>query len=247
MIVNMAINRERVTVHTMNPIQGRGPVYYASLQRDTHIPTIEEAKGEESKHCLVSSLWNHLIAMKSPPGVRRQFPKGAAFPIQVARGLLGRPHLLVGAYRGPAISFSEGGEKVWAALSGDESDIGIDAAGADEFQKEYPFHRVFHPEELRHALRSTSGSLENASALIWSIKEAVVKALGCAFHLLEPREIIVYPAVGGDEYTFPVRLSGKALNRFPLAAHGGLWVRSFPQRKMWLSVALLNRRSAGNA
>ncbi len=103
----------------------------------------------------------------------------------------------VGGYRGPAISFSEGGGNVWAALCGDESDIGIDVAGTDEFQREYPFHRVFHAQELHHALRSTGGDLGKASALLWSIKEAVVKAMGCAFHLVDPRQITVYPSVRG--------------------------------------------------
>jgi len=155
---------------------------------------------------------------------------------------------MLGESRGPAISFSEGGGKVWAALSGDESDIGIDVAGTDEFQRGYPFHRVFHPQELRHALMLASGDLEKASAMLWSIKEAVVKALGCAFHLVAPRQIMVYPSaeglVGGNSgYTFPVGLSDKALMRFPIAAGRSLWVHSLPQRKMWLSVALLNRET----
>jgi hypothetical protein len=120
-------------------------------------------------------------------------------------------------------------------------------AGTDEFQKEYPFHRVFHPQELQHALRLAGGDLEKASALLWSIKEAVVKALGCAFHLVDPLQITVYPSAGEAEgvnggYTFPVGLSGKALMRFPIAAGRSLWVRSLPQRKMWLSIALLNRQ-----
>jgi hypothetical protein len=171
-------------------------------------------------------------------------------------------------------------------------------AGTDEFQREYPFHRVFHPEELEHALRLASGDLEKASALLWSIKEAVVKALGCAFHLVDPRQITVYRSVGGPigengGYTFPVGLSGKALVRFPIDFHGqargtslhtrrvksgnlcsehgeregeapaalpvegatrapviaagrSLWVRSLPRRKMWLSIALLNRRPTGH-
>jgi phosphopantetheinyl transferase (holo-ACP synthase) len=130
----------------------------------------------------------------------------------VVHSLLGRPHLLLGEYRGPAISFSEGGGNVWAALCGDESDIGIDAAGADEFQREYPFHRVFHTQERQHALRLAGGDLEMAAALLWSVKEAVVKALV----------------------------------RFPIAAGRILWVRSIPQRKMWLSIALLNRRPTGH-
>jgi phosphopantetheinyl transferase len=121
-------------------------------------------------------------------------------------------------------------------------------AGADEFHREYPFHRVFHPQEIQHALRLAGGDLGKASALLWSIKEAVVKALGCAFHLVDPRQITVYPsakgAAGGDGgYTFPVGLSEKALVRFPIAAGRSLWVRSFPQVKMWLSIALLSWQS----
>ena len=97
----------------------------------------------------------------------------------------------------------------------------------------------------------TGGDLEKASALLWSIKEAVVKALGCAFHLVDPRQIIVYPAavatVGENGwYAFPVELSGKALERFPIGANRSIWVRSLPQVKTWLSIALLNRRPPGH-
>ena len=247
----MAQDHDETTVHTMSPVHGRGPVFYASM------PCANETlKGcgttvAGDKHGLVTTLWDHLVATESPLWKRCQSSTRAAFPVQVVRSLLGRPHLLLGEYRGPAISFSEGGGNVWAALCGDESDIGIDAAGADEFQREYPFHRVFHPQELQHALRSAGGDLEMAAALLWSIKEAVVKALGCAFHLVDPRQITVYPpaagAVGGNGgHTFPVSLSGKALVRFPLAAGWTLWVRSVPQRKMWLSIALLNRKPTGH-
>jgi len=148
----------------------------------------------------------------------------------------------LGEYRGPAISFSECGGNIWAALCGDLSDIGIDVAGPDEFQKEYPFHRVFNDQELQHALRLAGGELGSASALLWSIKEAVVKALGCAFHLVDPLQINVYPSVAGGDlgYTFPVRLSRKALLRFPIDAGRSIWVRSLPHVKMWLSITLLN-------
>jgi phosphopantetheinyl transferase len=184
--------------------------------------------------------------MESPLWKRRQSATGTAFPIQLTRGLLGRPHLLLGQYRGPAISFSEGGGRVWAALSGDASDIGIDVAGVDEFPGEYPFHRVFNPQELEHALSLVDGDLGRASALLWSVKEAVVKALGCAFHLVDPRQIIVHPAAGkvaegNCGNTFTVGLSGKALMRFPMAGRS-LWVHSLPRQNMWwLSIALLDR------
>ena len=243
----------------MNPVHRRGPVFYASLPRDIETPTGQGTNGEDTRHRLVSVLWDHHRAAQETPHWKRwQSSTEAAFPIQVTRGLMGRPHLLVGEYRGPAISFSEGGGRIWAALCGDESDIGIDAAGPDEFRGEYPFHRVFQPQELHHAARVAGGDREAASALLWSVKEAVVKALGCAFHLVDPRQITVYPseevAAGGAAagpilencgYTFPVGLSGKALARVPVAACRSLWALSLPQGKMWVSIALLSWQSPG--
>ncbi len=245
---------QRLTVHSVSFSHGRGPVFYASLPCGPCAAEILKGcgtNGAGDKHLLVSILWDHLVAMEIPFREPCRSSNRAASPIQVVRGLLGRPHLLLGEYQGPAISFSEGGGRVWAALCGDESDIGIDVAGIDEFQREYPFRRVFHAQELQHALRLAGGDLEKAFALLWSIKEAVVKALGCAFHLVDPRQITVYPptegAVGGDGgYTFPVGLSGKALVRFPISASRSLWVRSLSQRKVWLSIALFNRRPTGH-
>jgi hypothetical protein len=231
----------------MSPAHGRGPVFYAFLPCASETLHACGANGAGDKHRLISTLWDHLVAMESPLWKHCQSSKRDAFPIQVVCGPLGRPQLLLGEYQGPAISFSEDGGNVWAALCADESDIGIDVAGADEFHREYPFHRVFHPQELQHAMRLAGGDLEKASALLWSVKEAVVKALGCAFHLVDPQQITVYPLAGetaGGEagYIFPVGLSGKALARVPIAAGRSLWVRSLPRRKMWLSIALLNRQ-----
>ncbi len=242
----MAQDHHEITVHNMSPVHGRGPVFYASMSCANETLKGCGTNGAGERHRLVCALWEHLAATESSLWNRCQASNRAAFPIRVVRGLLGRPHLLLGDDRGPAISFSEDGGKLWAALCGDESDIGIDAAGSDEFHGEYPFHRVFHPQELQHALMLTGGDLETASALLWSVKEAVVKALGCAFHLVDPRQITVYPSAGGAAgedggVTFPVGLSGKALARFPIAAGRSLWVRSLPRRKMWLSIALLNR------
>ena len=231
-----------ITVHAASFAHRGGPVFYASLPGSTAIFKGRRTNGSGDQLRLVSLLWDHLAAMESPLWKGFHSSHRAAFPMRVVRGPLGRPHLLLGEDRGPAISFSEGGGKVWAALCGDRSDIGIDVAGAAELHKEYPFHRVFHDQELQHALRLAGGELGNASALLWSIKEAVVKALGCAFHLVDPLQINVYPAVAGGDggYTFPVRLSGKALMRFPMGAGRSIWVRSLPQMKLWLSITLLN-------
>jgi hypothetical protein len=243
----VARDYQRLTVQAVSLVHGRGPVFYTSIPCANETLRGCGTNGAGEKERLVSSLWDRLAAMETPLWKRFQSSTRAAFPIQVVCGPLGRPHLLLGGYRGPAISFSEGGGKVWAALCGDGSDIGIDVAGHDEFQREYPFHRVFHSEELQHALRLADGDLEKASALLWSIKEAVVKALGCAFHLVDPRQITVYPSAGeplGENggYTFPVGLSGQALVRFPLGARGSLCLRSLPQGKTWISIALLNRQ-----
>ncbi len=240
----MAKDCQGLTVHAVSFVHRMGPVFYTSMPCSNETLKGRGPNGAGDKHRLVSTLWDHLVAMESSLWKSCRFSNRAAFPIHVVRGLLGRPHLLLGEYRGPAISFSQGGGKVWAALCGNESDIGIDVAGTDEFHREYPFYRVFHPQELQHALRLAGGDLEKASALLWSIKEAVVKALGCAFHLVDPRQITVYPSTGraiegNGGYTFPVGLSGKALVRSPITAGQSIWVRSLPQAKMWLSIALL--------
>jgi len=153
-------------------------------------------------------------------------------------------HLLLGECRGPAISFSEGGGKIWAALCGDESDIGIDAAGSDEFPSEYPFTGSSIPRAST-CPEGGGGDLEKASALLWSIKEAVARPWmwlpsrgSAADHRLSVGR-------GGRRVYFSVGLSGKALARVPAAAGRSLWhFRS--SGKMWLSIALLNWQSPGN-
>jgi len=240
----VAANSQDLIVHAESFDNRGGPVFYAFLPCSTQVFKRHRTGGSADKHHLISALWDHLAAMESPLWKCFHPSPGGAFPLHLARGPLGRPHLLLGEYRGPAISFSQGGGNLWAALCGDRSDIGIDVAGADEFQKEYPFQRVFNDRELQHALNLAGGDLGSASALLWSIKESVVKALGCAFHLVDPLEIDVYPAqaAGGGGYAFPARLSGKALTRFPVTAGRSIRVRSFPHSMMWLSIALLNIR-----
>lgn len=244
--VDVAKASQKVTVQAVSFLERRGPVFYASLPVAPETLKGCRTNGAGDRRRLVSSLWDHLgalMARESPLGKGGHASNRAAVPIRVVRDPLGRPHLRCGENRGPAISFSQGGGRVWAALYGYESDIGIDVAETDEFQGEYPVHRVFHGHELHHALRLAGGDLARASALLWSVKEAVAKALGCAFHLVGPREIHVYPAVGGDGgYTFPVGLSMKALGRFPLGTGRSIWVRSLPRAKMWLSIALLSRQ-----
>lgn len=247
----MAQDCQRITVHAMSPVHRMGPAFYASLPHETQTSKGRGTSGRETRRRLVSILLEHLVTMDSLHWKCRLSQDGGASTIQVVRDALGKPHLMLGQCRGPAISFSEGGGAVWAALCGDESDIGIDVAETDEFQGDYPFHRVFNAQELQHIRRLAGGDMEKASALLWSIKEAVVKALGCGFHLVEPRDIHVQPIADGDgEYTFGACLSGKALERLPIGAGRPIWVRSVPWAKGWLSIAFLNwqrRRGDGGS
>lgn len=251
MNVPTAHDRDGITVLTMDSICPCGPVLLASLpcrpEGTDDPPGGLETGGETAKLRLVSTLWKHLAASESPHWKHSTSSRRDDYPIKLVRGTLGRPHLQLGESRGPTISFSRGGGRVWAALCGDDSDIGIDVAEPGEFTGAYPVQRVFHPEELHHALDLADGDPEKAAALLWSIKEALVKALGCAFHLIDPRQIIVHPTSDGNGgYTFPVSLSGKALLRFPLTAGRHLRVRALPQGTSWLSVALVNRRPTGH-
>ncbi len=240
----MVTECQDITVHATRFAHQGELAFHVSLPGDGETGNGCEASRAVVQKRLVTTLWNHVGAMDNPRWLYRHVFDRAASSLQVAHSPLGRPQLWLGEVRGPAVSFSQGGGKIWAALCGDGSDIGIDVAAADEFQGEYPLHRVFHDQELHHARRLTGGAAAKAAALLWSIKEAVVKALGCGFHLVAPRQVHVSPSRGGGRgYTFPVSLSGKALMRYPLGVHRSILVRSYPLEGMWLSIALVHGQS----
>lgn len=85
------------------------------------------------------------------------------------------------------ISFSHLEDETWAVAATMPCRIGIDAARTLEFAGAYPFHKVFHPSELATGL---------PPACLWSMKEAVVKALGCGFDGLNPLDITLQPTEG---------------------------------------------------
>jgi phosphopantetheinyl transferase len=242
----VAQHRQEGIVQAVRLVPCGGVVFYASVRGNFASSTGCVTRRTESRRRLVTILWEHL-----------HFSNRVALPIRLVHDTLGRPHLLLGDHRGPSISFSTAGDQVWAALCGDESDIGIDVAGSAEFQEGYPVHRVFHAPELQTALELADGNLAKAAALLWSVKEAVVKALGCAFHLVDPRDIHVYPSAGEEGGplrqlrqthcrhaqggpAFSVRLTGKALVRFPMTDRRPIAVRSLHQAESWLSIAAVN-------
>ena len=247
----VAQDRQGVIVQAVRLVPCGGAVFYASARGNSaSFPGCATSR-TETRRRLVTILWEHLRATERLLGGHPHLSNRVTRPIRIVHDMLGRPHLLLGEHPGPAISFSTAGEEDWAALCGDESDIGIDVAGSAEFQEGYPVHRVVHAPELQTALELAGGDSAKAAALLWSIKEAVAKALGCAFHLVDPRDIHVSPSAGGkdgplrdaqDGPAFSVRLTGNALVRFPMADRRPIAVRSLPQAETWLSIAAVNWR-----
>jgi phosphopantetheinyl transferase len=159
---------------------------------------------------------------------------------------LGKPLLLLNDALGPNISFSHCNEITWAALASSDTDVGIDAERAEGFGADYPFRRVFHidepGDEFTPLLKHNGGNRSECAALLWSAKEAFVKALGCAFHLFSPLEVNVVPlALQSDRALLLVQLSDKGLERLVARRKSHVDISSFRIDGVWVSVAVANR------
>ena len=103
---------------------------------------------------------------------------------------LGQPRLFLSGQPGPAVSFSQAAGRIYAAMTC-TGQVGVDAAMPAEFEPGYPMARAFRPAELDWARPINGGDTAGAAALLWSLKEAAVKALGVGFHLLDPLAVEV--------------------------------------------------------
>jgi phosphopantetheinyl transferase len=117
--------------------------------------------------------------------------------------------------------------------------VGIDVAYPQEFAGAYPFSRAFGPQEM-DCVRDVAGQdTPRAAALIWSLKEAAVKAIGTGFNTHDPREVRVgNPRSGQSGIVFNVRVDEAVT----------AWAR--PEGKGWLAVAVIQRiteRSISNS
>lgn len=115
-------------------------------------------------------------------------PSNDSSSVTVDKNRLGRPVLALDGMPGPSISFAYHNRKVWGAMCEAPHQCGIDVASASEFDEKFPIRKVFWPQEITEAMQF-AGSVESALALLWSAKEAVVKAAGCGFHLVDPVEV----------------------------------------------------------
>ena len=116
----------------------------------------------------------------------------------------GAPRLLLGDRQGPSLSFSHGRERLWAALCS-TGGVGIDMAYPEEFADGYPFARAFRPEEMDWARELCHNDTGRGAALIWSAKEASVKATGYGFNRFDPLQVRVgAPLVKEQGFRFEV-------------------------------------------
>jgi phosphopantetheinyl transferase len=142
------------------------------------------------------------------------------------KNALGRPCLLIGDKPGPSLSFSHGEGRIWAAMC-DTGSVGIDVAYPEEFAGDYPFARAFRPEELDFARELCHNDTTRGLALIWSAKEASVKATGAGFNRLDPLDVRVgAPLLREQGILFEV-LADRPIS---------VWAKT--EGRGWLSVAL---------
>ena len=165
---------EDLTVHTVADLAPGSMVVFAST------PVMQGAK------IRLANLLLGAVA-RMDPGLRMLHTEN---DIYLHSTTLGQPLLLLGSKPGPSLSFSRDNDRIWAAMSS-KGYIGIDVAGFKEFYGEYPLTRAFLPEELKHAENYCPKDIPRAAALLWSLKEAAVKAIGTGFNRFDPLAVRV--------------------------------------------------------
>jgi len=198
------------TIHILSCLGFGGPVVYAFMESE-----------QGAKECLVEFLLNALARLEP----KWSFLLGRS-PISIKKGFLGRPHIFADDTTGPSLSFSHVAGQTWTALSGTGS-LGIDVAFPAEFNERYPYHRTFRNGEFESVLGFCDNNPVRAAALLWSLKEAAVKALGCGFNRFDPLEVQVGAPESWNDWLFLNVIAGRSLPA---------WARQVDQG--WLSIAL---------
>jgi phosphopantetheinyl transferase len=125
-------------------------------------------------------------------------PSYAENMLTLHKSTQGRPYLRLGDQPGPSLSFSHGKKRLWAAMSS-KGRVGIDVAYPEEFAADYPFARAFRPEELDSARTICHNDTARGAALIWSAKEASVKAIGAGFNRFDPLDVRVGTPISREQ------------------------------------------------
>lgn len=157
---------------------------------------------------------------------------------RVVSDRIGRPEVQLREGKKLSVSFSSCRNTEWAALATKGGMVGIDCAHPEDFPGTYPFHRVFLPEELTHVEQLGLETCHGA-AMLWAAKEAVVKALGCGFHLIAPLDVqITWSSKGIRTVPVAVTFSQRSQERYPNLEHLRVDLIVFAEYGSWLAVAL---------
>lgn len=219
---------------------GKDPqVIYSSINWST--PKGDQIEREMVKSKILKRLlqyyWDEAKVLPKGQDVlennKRSRPKVTSDP-------LGRPILCYENQIGPSISFSHLPGITWAALALNNGWVGIDAADIAEFREGYPFLKVFHSNEFQF-FSETFHSRGKAAAALWSAKEAVVKALGCGFHFIDPIDLqFSFSNASMDDHPMHMKLSEHVMERLPRITLRNVPFRTFQKATHFLSVALVD-------
>jgi hypothetical protein len=164
--------------------------------------------------------------------------RGRVRDFSLSANSLGQPRILVDGRPGPPISFSWCAGRLFAALGTPDTLIGLDAASPEEFTGPYPCERVFNPAEWQAATLLTRGNREEAGALLWSAKEAVVKAMGWGYRFFGPPRLrLEFQGLGEHGPLWRGHLPAPAADQAPQAIPNIVPTASIRLPRVWLSLA----------
>jgi phosphopantetheinyl transferase len=190
---------------------------------------------EEAKLRLAQELWNRACLQRADCTRDRR-----DLPVELSNDRLGRPRLVVDGREHHSISFTRLSDLIWGALSFGTL-IGIDAADSRDFEGQYPFQRAFHEDEVRQGIMAGARGVSEAAALMWSAKEAAVKAIGVGFHLIDPKEVRARIArVSGERSLMRIDLGCRIQERNWCDSEI-IKVRACQRPGGWISIALASR------
>src|SRR3972149_4100027 len=129
----VAHDRQEGIVQAVRLVPCGGVVFYASVPGNSATSAGCGTRRTENSRRLATLLWEHLRAKESLLLKRPHFSNRVALPVQLVNDTLGRPHLLLGEHRGPAISFSTAGGGDWSAPPGGGWGVGVRVAGRGDW------------------------------------------------------------------------------------------------------------------
>ncbi len=151
---------------------------------------------------------------------------------------LGCPRARISGEEHVSVSFSRCMDRLWACVCRGRCSVGIDASCASEFPDRYPVHRAFHQNERNQLMGRYGLSSQEVTAMVWSVKEAVVKALGCGFRLIDPLDVAVEWVGMGTAGDWSIRLLSTARKRLATRNDFRVQARTFRLSTQFVSVAI---------